>query len=510
MRLPCPQVQQGLTLATVRWAFTTTYQASWFPLTWLSFMLDWQLWGGNAGALHLVNVAFHIANTLLLFGVLNRMTAAPWRSALVAALFALHPLHVESVAWVTERKDVLSAFFWMLTLGAYVRYVEQPGRGRYWLTLGLFAMGLLAKSMVVTLPFVLLLLDYWPLGRTGWAAPATGDRAKTPLGGLVREKAPFFILAVLASGMTYWAQHSAGTVHPLPISVRVSNVVVSYTWYLAKMFWPGGLAVFYPLEVWPLVAALGPLTLLVAVSYWVVERVERDPFLLMGWSWYLGTLVPVIQWVQSGHHARADRYTYLPSIGLYIIVAWGLARLSARRATKGLAVAGAVAAVSACAVLSWFQVGHWKNSETLFRHAVNVMPDNFVARINLGSALVSQGRFAEAEVEFAAALRIQPDVPGAHYNLGLAMARQGRPAEAVAEFQSALLIDPDYAEARCELAAALAALGRIDEAVAQYREALRRKPDWPAARDGLTRLNQLSRSRPEQPRQPAQDRRPQP
>jgi tetratricopeptide (TPR) repeat protein len=484
-----PHVQGGVTLRGVVWAFTTPHFNMWMPLTWLSCMLDCQLFGLNAGAHHLVNVLFHIANTLLLFTVLNRMTAAQWRSAFVAALFALHPLHVESVAWVAERKDVLSTFFWMLTMLAYVHYVEQPNGGRYLLALGLCALGLMAKPMLVTLPFVLLLLDYWPLGRTRWAQSAIGVRKERSLGYLLREKLPFIALMIPASIVTYWAEQRGGLIvllDSLPVGMRVVNAVVSYVRYLGKAFWPVGLAAFYPYRTWSLVVMCGAGAVLAGVSGAVIWRARRQPYLFTGWLWYLGTLVPVIGLVQAGTQSMADRYTYIPLVGLFIMVAWCLPHsLVEQRKPRMVAVATAAALLVSCAVLTGFQVRHWKNNETLFRHVLNVTKDNHLAHENLGRALLDQGKFAEATAEFAALLRIKPDSAPAHNNLANALAAQGKAAEAIAEYQAALRIKPDFAEAHNNLAGTIAGQGKLAEATAEYQAALRIKPDLAEAHNNL-------------------------
>jgi len=516
-------VQSGLTLRGMVWAFTTNHAGNWHPLTWLSHMLDWQLWRGKAGAHHLVNVLLHVANTLLLFGVLRRMTAAPWRSALVAGLFALHPLHVESVAWVAECKDVLSTCFWILTMWAYVCYVEQPNGRRYWLALGLYTLGLMAKPMVVTLPFVLLLLDYWPLGRTRWTKSAIGERVEVPLSHLLREKVPFVALATASCVATIWAQRSGGAIislGTLPFGIRMVNAVVSYVRYMGKMFWPAGLAAFYPYQVWPLWAVLGAGVVLLGVSGVVIWRARREPYFLVGWLWYVGTLVPVIGLAQVGSQSMADRYTYIPLVGLLIMMAWGVPREAVeQRMGRVVAATTAVGLLVVCGVLSWFQIHYWKDSETLFRHTLNVTEDNFVAHnnlgytlfgqkqvaaaiaeyttalridpnyaeahYNLGDALASQGKLAEAAAEYMAALQVKPDYADAHYGLGNALAGQGNLAEAIAEYTAALRIDPGHVEAHNNLGLALAGQGRLAEAAAEYQAALRIQPDLAAAHNNL-------------------------
>jgi protein O-mannosyl-transferase len=484
-----PQVQRGLTLQGLVWAFTTNTEGNWHPLTWLSHMLDCQLFGLNAGAHHLVNVLFHIANALLLFGVLRRMTAAPWRSAFVAGLFALHPLHVESVAWVAERKDLLSALFWMLTMWAYVRHVERPNGARYWLTLGLYALGLMAKPMVVTLPFVLLLLDYWPLGRTRWAQSALGGKTTAPLSRLLKEKLPFLALAAASCVTTVWAQHAGGAVvslERLAVGDRVANAVVSYVRYMGKTVWPVGLAAFYPHQMWPLGVVLGAFVVLAGVTGGVIWRCGREPHFLVGWMWYVGTLVPVIGLVQVGSQSMADRYSYIPLIGLFLMVAWGAQDLVVGRYTgKLVATAAAAVLLVVCAVVSRVQLGHWENGEKLFRHALRATANNFVAHYNLGQILFEDGKFAEAMTEYKKALQINPDYVEAVNSLGLALAGLGRTEEAKTEFEKALRMNPNYVKAHNNLGLVLAGLGRTEEAMAQYREALRIDPRCAEAHNNL-------------------------
>jgi hypothetical protein len=360
-----PNVQSGITLSSIKWAFTTGHAANWHPLTWLSHMLDWQLFGDNPGWHHLTNLFLHIANTLLLFAVLKRMTNALWRSAFVAAAFALHPLHVESVAWVAERKDVLSTLFWMLTIAAYLRYLERPGTGRYLLTLLIFALGLMAKPMLVTLPFVLLLLDYWPLGRFqfGQIVKSVGQQSRKSLNAfshwklsrhLLLEKVPLFALSAISSIVTFLVQRTAGavtSVETLPLKLRIANTFVSYLTYIQKMVWPSRLAMFYPYPdktdlIWQTVVFA---LLLLIISLGVIWLMRRRRYLLTGWLWYLGTLVPVIGLVQVGDQALADRYTYVPLTGLFIIIAWGVPDLIAKWRFRKHALAASAIAV----LLAW-------------------------------------------------------------------------------------------------------------------------------------------------------------
>ncbi len=482
-----PQVQMGLTRENVLWAFTTTDVANWHPLTWLSHMADCELYGLNPRGHHLTNLLFHAANAVLLFLVLHRMTAALWRSAFVAAIFALHPLHVESVAWVAERKDVLSTLFWVLTLWGYARYVEKPGRARYLLALSSFACGLMSKPMLVTLPFVLLLVDYWPLNR--FSSPPSDARAggrtagqAARLMGLVREKLPFFALSALSSIITVFAQQHGGAMAPLdmiPLKLRMANAAVSYLRYAGKMFWPQKLAVFYPLSpALPAWQAVASAVLLVLLSTLVVRSARKHPYLPVGWFWYLGTLVPVIGLVQVGVQSMADRYTYVPLIGLAILIAWGAADLAKkwRRQQTALAVA-AVVIIAACMTGTWLQVRYWENGVALFTHALQVTADNSAAHYNLAHAMADRGRLNEAIDHYSEAVRINPNYVLAHYNLGLALIRRGRLDEAVKHYAAALRIQPTDAKAHNNLGIALAIQGKTQEAVIHFLEAIRLQPN---------------------------------
>jgi tetratricopeptide (TPR) repeat protein len=530
------QVQKGLSRESVAWAFTTDHMANWHPVTWLSHMLDFQLYGLNPRGHHLTNVFFHLVNTLLLFLVLQRMTGALWRSGFVAALFALHPLHVESVAWVAERKDVLSTLFWMLTLWAYIGYVKRPGVKRYLLIIVPFALGLMAKPMLVTLPFVLLLLDYWPLeriqlGQAGIGHPAASQPsiiAKKPRAqalSLLLEKIPLFLLAVGSSVVTFMVQTGGGAVGALevyPFKLRIANALLAYVRYIIKMIWPQNLAVFYPhpgqsLPMWQ-AAAAGLLLLLISA---VVIRVgRRQPYLPVGWLWYVGTLVPVIGLVQVGAQAMADRYTYVPLIGLFIMVAWAVPELLARwRHSKPALVLAATSLVVALMVCTSLQVKHWKNSLTLFGHALRVTTNNSQihnnlanvltqkgmlqkaiahyskaleinpnyadAHINLGVALANQGRLADAIKHYSAALRLKPKSPELHNNLGVALYSKGNVHAAIENYLTAVELRPDYAEAHNNLGNGLAQQGRLTEATVHYAKALTIRPDYPEAHNNL-------------------------
>ena len=495
-------VQHGLTLANVIWAYTSFKPSYWMPITWLSFMLDFELYGLNPSGYHLTNLFLHIANALLLFLIFKRMTGAVWKSAFIAALFALHPLNVESVAWVAERKNVLSTFFWMLTILTYIYYVARPSLKRYMLIPLTFAFGLMAKPMVVTLPFVLLLLDYWPLERfqpDQWLSrnhlprsksySAPGQRTRTLH--LVLEKTPLFVLAVIVSVMAFLVQQGSGaakSTEQYPLTDRIVNALVSYVNYIGKMIWPKNLAVFYPHpgNNWALWQVGGAFLLLVFVSILVLRTARRHPYFVVGWLWYLGTMVPVIGLVQSGDQGMADRFTYVPLIGLFIMITWGASELvkTWRHRRMILAVTASTLLLT-FAICSSLQVRHWKNNITLFTHALNATENNFLAHHNLGSAIARQGRYEEATAHFMETLRISPKHVKAHYNLALALAKQGRLDEAIAHYSDALRLRPDYPEALNGLGVALARQGKLKDAIAHFTAALQVKPDYAPARGNL-------------------------
>jgi len=531
-----PYVQAGLTSRGITWSLTATRAGNWHPLTWLSHMLDWHLYGMDPGWHHFSSLLFHTANALLLFLVLNRMTGGLWRSAFVAGLFALHPLHVESVAWVAERKDVLSTFFLFLTLLSYIWYVERPGFYRYFLVILCFVLGLMAKPMVVTLPFLLLLLDFWPLERFT-LGPSNNNQTAThrpPINAkkpwrqalaLLMEKTPLFILTAVSSFVTFTVQKSGGSVAPLeiyPFKMRLANALLSYVRYIIKMIWPEHLAVFYPhpgqsLAMWQ--AALAGL-LLVVISIAVIRARHRYPYLPVGWFWYVGTLVPVIGLVQVGAQAMADRYTYVPLIGLFIMISWGVPNLLLKLRFQYFVSATAVGIViAALMICTHLQVASWRNNITLFKKAVEVNANNYLAHINLGGALAEQGNIEEAEKHFSRALQLNPrsavahndlgnilqqqgklekaidhfyeslhrdpNLSETHFNLGNALLRQGKIEEARIHFATALQIRPDFAEGYNSLGVALARQGKVDEAIVHFREAVRLKPSYAQARSNL-------------------------
>ena len=486
-----PHVWGGLTWEGVKWAFGNTEQAAyWAPFLWLSHLLACQCFGLNPWGHHLINVLLHAANTALVFLVFQRMTRATWCSLMLAALFGWHPLRVESVAWVTERKDVLSTCFWLLTLLAYAKYVE-AGEGRdskskvwYGGAVAMFACGLMSKAMLVTMPFVLLLLDYWPLQR--FKVSALGLRNK----GLVLEKIPFFLLAAAVSVVTFLVQKQGGavtTVEYLPIAARVGNALISYCRYLGKMFWPVDLAVFYPHPgYWPMAQVLLAGVFLCVVSALLLAQRKRYPFLLMGWLWFMGTLVPVIQLVQSGEQAMADRFSYVPSLGILIMVIWGVKELTRHWAYRTVvwSVAGS-AAVILCLALTRQQLGYWRDSETLFRHAIAVTENNYFAYNNLGTALDKAGQTDEAIRQYQEALRLKSDDADAHNNLGNALLKTGQIDEAIRQYQEALRLKPQDAENHYNFGIALNKMGQSVEAISQFQEALRLKPGYADAHYNL-------------------------
>ena len=488
-----PHVMAGITWAGIKWALTTGHVANWHPLTWLSHMMDVQLFGVSAGAHHVVNLVLHVVNTVLLFVFLQRVTGTVWRSAFVAALFAVHPLHVESVAWVSERKDVLSTLFWTLTLFAYVGFVRAPRARRYGLVLLFFALGLLAKPMVVTLPFVLLLLDIWPLRRvTLWRdGAALLSRADLRTAArLVREKLPLFLLAAASSIITMLVQRSGGAVGSLtayPLVLRAQNAIVNYVAYLGKALWPWPLSAFYAyresVETWQVAACA---LLLIAICIAVVRLAPTRPYLLVGWLWYLGTLVPVIGIVQAGMQSMADRYTYIPLIGPFIMLAWGAAELAERWPRQRLALGTACGIVIvALSVVTRVQTATWRDSLTLWQHAVDVTSHNAYAEYNLGVVLVQAGRVDDGIARFRSALRIDPNYPDVHIDLGNALNQRGSADEAISEFATVVRLRPDYADARVVYGNLLRARGRADDAMAQYREAIRLSPSMANAHNEL-------------------------
>ena len=474
-----PWIREGLRWETVRWAFTAVHEAYWIPLTWISLALDCRFFGVHAGAQLLENVAWHAADSVLLYAALVAATGAIGRSAWVAALFALHPMHVESVAWVSQRKDVLSAFFWMLTTLGWIGYARRPSIGRYLLVVACFALGLLAKPMLVTLPIALLLLDVWPLAR--------GDRR---LARLAAEKLPLLALSLAVSAVTIWTQHGAGAVPELAtrsLGDRLETALVNYGLYLGKLAVPVNLAVFYPLAPGDAGLAASAGLLLVLVTVLVLTLGRRELALPVGWLWFLVTLLPVIGLVQVGGQQIADRYSYLPSIGVFVMVAWGVPRLWAARrgAAQWLPAAAGVAMLVVAALVARHQVSYWHDSISLFERAIAVTDRNFFAQNNLGEALASVGRRDEAALHYAEALRLHPGYAPARNNQGIVLAEAGRYAEAEGEFRAALALDPGMVIAESNLATARARLGDYEDAIAHYERALVREPSNAVAHEGL-------------------------
>jgi len=458
-------VQEGLTLESITWAFTdgTLISNYWHPLTWISHILDFQFYGMNSGWHHLTNLLFHIANTLLLFLVFRKMTGSLWQSGFVAGLFALHPLHVESVAWVSERKDVLSTFFWLLTMWAYSRYAAKPKFNKYFVALLFFVMGLMSKPMLVTLPFVLLLMDFWPLGRLQLGQEIKEGHIKVQKSSalyLVVEKIPFFALTAIASVAAYITQRKGGAVPAMDfdlLKMQTANAFVSYVSYIGKMIWPGKLAVYYPhpgmLPVWQVVGAV---LLIACVSVFGVWKWRKFPYFTFGWFWFLGTFVPVIGFVKIGNFLMADRYTYVPLIGIFIIIAWGIPELVAQWRYRKIWLATlATVVLTILMAMTWKQAGYWENSITLFEHTLKITSNNFIAHRYIGTTLSEQGRTAEAIEHYLQALRIKPDYVDAHNNLGASLFRKGNIKGAIVHFRKALLINPDNVHAKNNLKTAL-------------------------------------------------------
>ncbi len=467
-----PHVSRGLTTGGIVWAFTHLHAANWHPLTWLSHMLDCQLYGLNPAGHHLTNVLLHAATAILLFLVLLQMTGFLWRSAFVAAVFAIHPLRVESVAWVAERKDVLSGLFFMLTLGAYVRYARRPSPGRYTLVLLLFALGLMCKPMLVTVPFVLLLLDYWPLDRVG-------EKFRIPRS-LIVEKLPLLALAGASCVATLFAQEAA--LRPsadFPFLVKLGNATLSYVAYMRQMFWPSDLAAYYPFAIKDVVLSrvLLSLVLLAGISV-AVFVLRRHRYLVTGWLWYLIMLGPVIGILQVGNQARADRYTYLPQIGLYLLLTWAAADFCARWPQRHLllgSLAGVVLVVLALTART--QAAYWKDSQSLWTLTLARTSDNAMAELNLGEAVYKQGKAEEAIAHFRRALQIQPNEATINGSLGVALLTTGQRDEAMARLRASLQINPNQASIHSSLGVALLEAGQAEESLAHLRTAVAIAPD---------------------------------
>jgi Flp pilus assembly protein TadD len=510
-------VRAGLSGNSLWWALTASDAANWHPLTWISLQLDYELHGLRPWAYHLTNLLFHILNALLLFWWLRLATEAIWRSAAVASFFAVHPIHVESVAWITERKDVLSFFFGALALWAYLGFVRQPGFFRYLLVLAAFALSLMAKPMFVTLPFLLLLLDYWPLGRIrnecgamkdiqgkeddgGWSIEDRRSKPHHPLSSflyplssnpasfyrfraLAYEKLPLFAMSSISCVITVLVQIPK----TIPLAARSLNALAAYVSYLRLIAWPRGLAAFYPhplTDSW--LVGLGAAVLLASISALVICAARQQPYLPVGWFWYLGTLVPVLGVVQVGFQSMADRYAYLPAVGLYIMLSWGAADLVARwRSGSVLLTLLTCVILVASMVRTWTQVSYWHDSIALWQHALQVTKNNWVAHANLGTALVHEGRLDEAIAAFREAVRLKPDFTSHHSNLGGALAAKGRFDEAIAELRQAIRLEPRYAAYR-NLGIAFKKQGRLNEAASAFWQAVCLNPGSPGAHYDLS------------------------
>ena len=487
-------INKGLTFESILWAFTAVHAHNWHPLTWLSHGLDVTLYGINAGAHHITNVLLHCINAVLLFLVMQRMTGAVWRSGLVAALFALHPLNVETVAWIAERKNLLCTFFQILTIWSYVIYSERPGILKYLLVVFFFILGLMSKPMIVTLPFVLLLLDYWPLNR--FKLLQSGNRAfifnrkgtkitanrlhLKPLLYLVIEKTPLFIFTGIVCLITFWAQNKSGAVvslDALPLLTRIVNALNSYFFYIWKMIWPTHLAVLYPFPAISLARTIGVCIILTSIFLLVIKNREKHPYLIIGWFWYLGTLAPVIGLVQTGPQSMADRYAYIPLTGLFIIIVWGINAIYRRWHCPKIYIAMPVLAVLFFfAHTSWRQTAFWKDSIALFKHAIEVSDKNYIAHNNLGVAYADGNQFNKAIKQYEKALRIKPNYLAVHNNLGTALAAQNKIDEAIRHYRTALKIKPDASGVHNNLGLALMQQGEQAKAILHYRKAIQVAP----------------------------------
>jgi tetratricopeptide (TPR) repeat protein len=491
-------IQEGLTCKGIVWAMTTLYATNWHPLTWISLMTDYELYGLNAAGYHATSLFLHILNTILFFLLLRRMTGKDGRSALVAALFALHPLNIESVVWIAERKNLLSTLFWILTILAYVRYAEKPKWGRYWPVLLLFALGLMAKPMLVTLPFVLLLLDYWPLQRFSLSSrdrsEVSRDHAdrRELLIRLLAEKMPLILVSLLSAWVTFHAARTGGAVKAIsvfPLVGRIENAFISYAMYLVKMVWPADLAIFYPYPAarpfWQV--ALSILFLAAVTGFvWLKGRTYR--YLITGWLWYGITLFPVIGIVQVGFQSMANRYAYISLIGIFIIVTWGVSDLLKRFSRPWYLTAVSVAVILAFAFCTKSALPDWKNSEAAFRQALKVTKNNHIAEIGMGNVWLGRGDLPKARSHYLESLRIKPDYPEAMINLGIVYMKQGLFEDAIAQYGKALEASPTDVKIMNNLGVALACKGRYEEAVIRFREALRRSPGYLEAGDNLTKV----------------------
>ncbi|MEO5359251.1 MAG: tetratricopeptide repeat protein [Nitrospirota bacterium] len=486
------RITSGLSWDNILWALTTFYDANWFPLTLISHMTDVELYGVKPGLHHMNNVFFHTANSVLLFLLFRRVLRNHWTSAFIAAAFALHPVHVESVAWVSERKDVMSSFFWILAMLSYVRYIRRPGAAGYFMLTALFVLGLMTKPMPVTLPFVLLLLDYWPLGRIRGISPELRPDIceQRPLKTLIIEKLPLLLISASSAVVTLIAQKSGGSVvslQNLPFAFRLENALLSYVKYIFNTIFPSKLSILYllPAQI-PLMQAIAAAATVILITVVVVWKATRLPYLFTGWFWFIGTLVPVIGLVQVGGQALADRYNYMPSVGLFIIAAVGGAAL-----LKGVRHAKIIAAVVTALIISFYivttkqQLQHWANSITLYKHAIEVTHGNKVAYYNLGLVYAELGRYDDAIQYYENAIRISPEYCDALHNLGIALMNKGKHDDAAARFKRVIEINPLYNKSYVAYGNILLNQNRLDEAMGKYKKALEIKPELPSALNGV-------------------------
>jgi len=485
-----PHIREGLTLNGMYWSLTSVYSSNWHPLSWLSHMIDVELYGMDAGRHHMTNIIFHILNSLLLLYTLIRFTGNLWQSSVVAALFALHPINMEVVAWVSQRKTLLCFFFWLLALWSYQGYVKRPGMGRYLSALLFFIFGMMSKQAIVVFPLVLMLLDYWPLARYQSDKPDSAMGRSGIFRALIKEKIPFFVIAFAGSILTYFAQKSGGAVTSfdiLPLNVRITNALLSYSTYLGKAFWPHKLAILYPypdsIPVW----CVGVSTVLLGfITYCAIKTARRHPYFIVGWLWYLLILIPVIGIVQIGIQAMADRYASVPLIGIFIVLAWGFSEVSRAWDHRKLKLAAlAITSLFVLMTATFKQAQTWRNSVTVFEQALSISTDNYLAYNNMGFAFSSQNRIDDAITQYAVALKLKPDYADARFNLGVALFVKGKYSEAVDQFARAFQIDPYNIKTLNNLGAAMTKLGRVAEAIQHYKAALRIDPEYTDAHRNL-------------------------
>lgn len=487
-----PFINKGLTKDNAITAFTTFHTSNWHPMTWLSLMLDYELFSLNASGYHWTNVILHLFNSMGLFLLLKGITEETWKSAVVALLFAVHPLNVESVAWISERKNVLSAFFWLSTTGLFFSYVKSPGIHRYYFMLFVFMLGLMTKPILVTLPLSLLLFDYWPLQRMSWTKNK-GNKGAVSIIQLIWEKAPLFLLSLGSMAITVYAATQGGAIKSLekyPWDSRLANAISAYAKYMLKMIYPYDLACFYPYQknysLW-LVIVVG--VFLVGITMICTLKAKRFRYLFVGWFWYLIVMFPVIGIIQVGHQSMADRYAYIPLIGLFIIVVWGGADLMEKNFQNKsiLPYIMPVALVGILLLITSNQIRYWESSEVLFRHAMQVTTNNHIATAGVGNVYLKKGKMEEAALYLLEAIKIRPDYPEAHNNLGIVYLKQNKLDEAIYEFREAVKYDPSFAKAHNSMGVALSIKGNYREAIVKYNDALRENPNYMSAKENLAK-----------------------